>query len=83
MTSVVCLLAFLAVANTIGGGLRIISGPPHHVHWVRFATNLALTVLSSAWALIRVRSQWRRDAAEPEVMLAQFHERRVERAECA
>lgn len=68
MTSVVCLLAFLAVANTIGGGLRIVSGNPHHLHWVRFAINLALTVVLSAWALIRVRSQWGRDVAEPVVM---------------
>lgn len=71
MTSVVCLLAFLAVANTVGGGLRIISGNPHHVHWVRFAINLTLTVVLSAWALIRVRSQWGRDAAEPVVMPAE------------
>ncbi len=74
MTSLLCLFAFLAVANTIGGSLRIVVGNPHHPHSVRFAINLAISLLLSAWALARVRSQWGADAADPVAMLAEQQE---------
>ncbi|MGO9971483.1 MAG: lysylphosphatidylglycerol synthase transmembrane domain-containing protein [Solirubrobacteraceae bacterium] len=64
LTSVLCLLAFVAVANAVGGGLRVVDADDRHSA-SRLVVDLAISFLLSAWALARVRVQWAQDAARP------------------
>jgi len=75
LTSVLCFLAFMAVANTVGGGLRIAYRGDHHLHSLRLVIDLGVSVLLSAWALARVRAQWGQDAGLPAPILAEDDER--------
>lgn len=65
LTSALCFLAFMAVANALGGGLRVVYGPSHHHHTLRLVIDVAISVLLSGWALVRVRAQWSHDAGIP------------------
>jgi hypothetical protein len=71
LTTVVCVLAFAAVANTVGGGLRVVYSGQHQLHSLRLVINLAASVLLCAWALVRVRAQWGEDAGAPSVIHAE------------
>lgn len=61
LTAVISFLAFVAVANAISGGLRIVDDSHGHLHALRIGLNLLASVLLAAWALVRVRAQWASD----------------------
>ncbi|MBV9311667.1 MAG: hypothetical protein JOZ73_12595, partial [Solirubrobacterales bacterium] len=65
LTTLICFLAFVAVGNSIGGGVRIALGG-HHLRWLGFLINLAASLVLSAWALTRVRAQWGKDTTRAE-----------------
>ena len=71
LTSVVSFLAFAAVANAVGGGLRVVYSGHHQLHALRLVIDLAASVLLCAWALVRVRAQWGEDAGAPSVIHAE------------
>jgi putative heme transporter len=56
MTTLVCFLAFVAVGNCIGSGVRLALGG-QRVHSLALAINLVASVVLSAWAVARVRAQ--------------------------
>jgi hypothetical protein len=62
LTPLLAVLTFIAVVNTVLGGLHLIaSGDP--LHWDRLAISLAASLLLSAWALRRLRIHWRATAS--------------------
>jgi putative heme transporter len=65
LTWVLCALAFVAVANLLGGGLRFVYGAGDQHHALRLVADLVASVVLSAVALARVRSQWGRDSEPP------------------
>ncbi|MGO9901788.1 MAG: lysylphosphatidylglycerol synthase transmembrane domain-containing protein [Solirubrobacteraceae bacterium] len=57
------LFAFVAVANVVGGALRVVDPDGHQLHALRLVMDLALCFVLVGWALMRVRAQCARDVA--------------------
>lgn len=61
LTTFLCALAFVAVANTMSGGVRLLSSGRAESHSLRTVLTLGAAVLLAGWALARVRVQWAQD----------------------
>jgi hypothetical protein len=62
VTTVVCAVAFVAVANAVSGGFRLFSADGPAPVLLRLLVNLLVAVLLLGYALCRVRVEWSRDA---------------------
>ncbi len=65
VTSVLSLLAFIAVANAVGGGMRVLYAGHFQMHSLRLVINVAVSAVLSTWVLARVRAQWGQEARMP------------------
>jgi putative heme transporter len=63
LTALVCFLAFVAVGNCIGSGVRVALGG-HRMHSLALVINLLASGVLSALAVVRVRAQRRADPAD-------------------
>lgn len=69
LTTLLCWLAFVAVADMVAGGARVLDEGDPHARWL--LVNLAATLVLCGWALVRVRAQWSREATPAPVLVAQ------------